>query len=105
MSIKIVHMGGIGNQMASYTTLIAARELNPDDEFYLENLIYDVADANSYCNQWNGYELDKVFEICCLNVRKQILWDIESVRVIIIILPALLNLCNPNFCRRRLVSM
>ena len=35
--------------MARYTTLIAAGEMNPNDEFYIENLIYDVADANSYC--------------------------------------------------------
>lgn len=54
--------------MASYTTFIAARVANPDDEFYIENLIFDIPEASAYCNQWNGYELDRVFGIHEKNV-------------------------------------
>lgn len=67
--MKIVHFGGgLGNQMANYATLTAARMANPEDTFLSETLVYQIADANESCNQWNGYELDRVFGIKVENV-------------------------------------
>ncbi len=70
MAIKIIHVeGGIGNQMACYAVYVAAKETNPNDEFYIDTYLYDVKEAHSTISMWNGYELETVFGITIPNIR------------------------------------
>lgn len=62
--MKIVHIeSGLGNQMLSYCEYLALKMMNPDDEFYLETIIYDIPECNDVICQWNGYELEHIFGI------------------------------------------
>lgn len=62
--MKIVHIeSGLGNQMLSYSEYLALRKMNPDDDIYLETIIYDIPECNDYICQWNGYELERIFGI------------------------------------------
>lgn len=68
--MKIIHIeSGLGNQMLSYCELLALRWLNPSEHFLVENIVYDIPECNSIINQWNGYELNRVFGINAINVR------------------------------------
>lgn len=69
--MKVVHIeSGLGNQMLSYCELLALRYANPDDQFYIENIVYDIPECNDIICQWNGYELNRVFGIEELNIQK-----------------------------------
>jgi hypothetical protein len=69
--MKVVHIeSGLGNQMLSYCEFLAMRKMNPDDDIYIENIIYDIREANDYICQWNGYELDRIFHVDAPNVRE-----------------------------------
>lgn len=62
--MKIIHIeSGLGNQMLSYCEYLSLRYANPDDDFYIENIIYDIPECNDVTCQWNGYELERVFGI------------------------------------------
>ena len=62
--MKIIHIeSGLGNQMLSYCEYLALKMMNPDDEFYLETIIYDIPECNEVTCQWNGYELERIFGI------------------------------------------
>lgn len=62
--MKIIHIeSGLGNQMLSYCEYLALKKMNPDDEFYLETIIYDIPECNEVTCQWNGYELKRIFGI------------------------------------------
>lgn len=62
--MKIIHIeSGLGNQMLSYCEYLALRYNNPNDEFYLETIIFDIPECNELICQWNGYELEKIFRI------------------------------------------
>lgn len=62
--MKIIHIeSGFGNQMLSYCECLALKKMNPDDEFYLETIIYDIPECNDIICQWNGYELERIFGI------------------------------------------
>ena len=62
--MKIIHIeSGLGNQMLSYCEYLALKMMNPDDEFYLETIIYDIPECNQLICQWNGYELERIFGI------------------------------------------
>ena len=62
--MKVIHIeSGLGNQMLSYCEYLALKKMNPDDEFYLETLIYDIPECNDVICQWNGYELERIFGI------------------------------------------
>ncbi len=62
--MKVIHIeSGLGNQMLSYCEYLALRKMNPDDEFYLETIIYDIPECNDVICQWNGYELERIFGI------------------------------------------
>ena len=88
--MKVVHMGGgLGNQMASYATLVAARLANPNDKFFIETLVYNISEADKSCCQWNGYELEKVFGIHEKNVLDE-LNEYEKVQII-------KDLCDTKF--------
>ena len=69
--MKVVHIEpGLGNQMLSYCEYLAMKKANPDDKVYIENIIYDIKEANDYICQWNGYELDRVFHVDAPNVKE-----------------------------------
>lgn len=60
----IIHIeSGLGNQMLSYCEYLALKKMNPDDDFYLETIIYDIPECNEVICQWNGYELERIFGI------------------------------------------
>jgi len=62
--MKIIHIeSGLGNQMLSYCEYLALKKMNPDDEFYLETIIYDIPECHEVICQWNGYELERIFGI------------------------------------------
>ena len=69
--MKVLHIeSGLGNQMLSYCEFLAMKKANPNDKVYIENIIYDIKEANDYICQWNGYELDRVFHVGAPNVRE-----------------------------------
>ncbi len=60
----VVHIeSGLGNQMLSYCEYLSLRHANPNQEFYLETIIFDIPECNELICQWNGYELERVFGI------------------------------------------
>lgn len=62
--MKVVHIeSGLGNQMLSYCEYLALKKMNPNDDFYLETIIYDIPECNELICQWNGYELERIFGI------------------------------------------
>lgn len=62
--MKVIHIeSGLGNQMLSYCEYLSLKKANPDDEFYLETIIFDIPECNEVICQWNGYELEKIFGI------------------------------------------
>lgn len=70
MSKKIIHIeSGLGNQMLSYCELLSMKTMNPDDDFFIETIVYDIPECNAAICQWNGYELDRVFGVSTPNVR------------------------------------
>lgn len=69
--MKVIHIeSGLGNQMLSYCEYLAMKKENPDDKVYIENIVYDIKEANDYICQWNGYELDRIFGIDAPNIRE-----------------------------------
>lgn len=70
-SMRVIHMdSGLGNQMLDYAEYLAIREANPDGDYYLETLIYDLPHMPGMFSQWNGYELERIFGIHVPNVRQ-----------------------------------
>ena len=60
----VVHIeSGLGNQMLSYCEYLSLRQVNPQQVFYLETIIYEIPECNDYICQWNGYELERIFGI------------------------------------------
>lgn len=60
----IIHIeSGLGNQMLSYCEFLALKLMNPNCDFYLETIIYDIPECNKVTCQWNGYELQRIFGI------------------------------------------
>lgn len=85
--MKIVHIeSGLGNQMLSYCEYLAIRKMNPDDDCYIETIVYDIPECNEVICQWNGYELDRIFQLNAPNIReavsagqwKQLMTEIRS---------------------------
>lgn len=69
--MKVLHIeSGLGNQMLDYCDFLAEKYMNPNDDFYIENMIYDISDAHATICMWNGYELDKVFGIQEKNIKE-----------------------------------
>lgn len=68
--MRVFHMdSGLGNQMLDYAEYLAIREVNPDGEYYMENLIYELPHVPGMFSQWNGYELERIFGIQVPNVK------------------------------------
>ena len=60
----VIHIeSGLGNQMLSYCEYLSLKHVNPDQEFFIETIIFDIPECNELICQWNGYELDKIFGI------------------------------------------
>ena len=67
----VVHMdSGLGNQMLDYLEFLAIQKQNPEQECYLENLIYELPEKPGMFSMWNGYELKRIFGIEVPNVRE-----------------------------------
>lgn len=70
MSKKVVHIdSGLGNQMLGYCVILSLKEVNPNDDFYIETIMYEMPDYVQRVSQWNGYELEKIFGIKTPNVK------------------------------------
>ena len=68
--MKVVHIeSGLGNQMLSYCEYLALKKINPDEECYVETIIYDIKECNDIICQWNGYELERIFGIKAPNIK------------------------------------
>lgn len=68
--MKIIHIeSGLGNQMLSYCEYLAMKKSNPTDEIFIENIIYDIPECNDVICQWNGYELERIFNIKAPNIK------------------------------------
>ena len=62
--MKVIHIeSGLGNQMLSYCEYLAMKQTNPEEACYIEKIVYDIPEAGEYINQWNGYELERIFGI------------------------------------------
>ena len=69
--MKIVHIeSGLGNQMLSYCEYLALKKANPSDAIYIETIIFDIPECNEVINQWNGYELERVFGVKAPNIKE-----------------------------------
>lgn len=68
--MKIVHIeSGLGNQMLSYCEYLALKSLHPDEDIYIETIVFDIPEANEVIKQWNGYELERIFGIKAPNIK------------------------------------
>ena len=69
--MKIVHIeSGLGNQMLSYCEYLALKVLHPQEDVYIETMVYDIPECNEVIRQWNGYELRRIFGIDAPNVKE-----------------------------------
>lgn len=69
--MKVMHIeSGLGNQMLAYCEYLAMKKMNPADDIYIENIIYDVPEANETICQWNGYELERIFGVKAPNIKE-----------------------------------
>ena len=69
--MKIIHIeSGLGNQMLSYCEYLALKKMNPNDKCYVETIVFDIPECNDIICQWNGYELERVFNIKAPNVKE-----------------------------------
>lgn len=69
--MKIIHIeSGLGNQMLSYCEFLAIRKMNPNDDCYIETIIYDIPECNKVVCQWNGFELDRIFHLNAPNIKE-----------------------------------
>lgn len=68
--MKIVHIeSGLGNQMLSYCEYLALKSLHPQEDIYIETMVYDIPECNEVIRQWNGYELKRIFNIDAPNIK------------------------------------
>ena len=66
----LIHIeSGLGNQMLSYCELIALKKSNPNQNFYVETIVYDIPECHETICQWNGYELERIFNIQATNIK------------------------------------
>ena len=55
--------------MLSYCEYLALKKMNPRQDLYIENIVYDIPECNDTICQWNGYELERIFGIQEKNIR------------------------------------
>lgn len=69
--MKVIHFeSGLGNQMLQWCVYLAQKEVNPEDVFYAETFCYDIPECNEVINQWNGYELERIFGLSLPNIKE-----------------------------------
>lgn len=69
--MKIVHIeSGLGNQMLSYCEYLVLKKLHPNEDIYIETMVYDIPSCNEIIKQWNGYELECIFGIKAPNIKE-----------------------------------
>lgn len=69
--MKIIHIeSGLGNQMLSYCEYLAIKKVNKNEECFIETIVYDIPECNDVICQWNGYELNRIFDINVPNVKE-----------------------------------
>lgn len=87
--MKVFHIeSGLGNQMLDYADFLASKSQNPNEDFYIETIIYEIGDSQKSISMWNGYELENVFGIHEKNIKelftneqwKKILNDVSASR-------------------------
>lgn len=65
----VVHFeSGLGNQMLNYTEYLAVSQSHPNEEIYMENIIFELGREQNKINMWNGYELERIFNIKIRNI-------------------------------------
>ena len=70
--MKVVHFeSGLGNQMLDYVDYLMIRRANPMQEVYMERLAFDIAESHKAISMWNGFELDRVFNITIPDIQAQ----------------------------------
>lgn len=68
--MKVIHIeSGLGNQMLSYCEYLAIKKMNPNDDVYIETIVFEIPECNQVVNQWNGYELQRIFGIDAPNIK------------------------------------
>lgn len=78
----VVHIeSGLGNQMLGFCEYIALKKQNPNQDIYIETIIYEIPECSKVICQWNGYELERIFRINAPNV-KSLFTDEEWAKVI-----------------------
>ena len=70
--------GGLGNQMLDYMDFLAIKDTNPDQECYIETIVYNIKESHDVISMWNGYELEKVFGICEKNILNEVSIEIKK---------------------------
>lgn len=69
--MKVIHIeSGFGNQMLDYAEYLAVKKSHPDEKCYIEKIIYDIPESHKVISQWNGYELDRVFNCDAPDVKQ-----------------------------------
>lgn len=69
--MKVLHIeSGLGNQMLAYCEYLAMKNMNPNDDIFIETIIYEIPEANKVICQWNGYELERIFNIKAPNIKE-----------------------------------
>ncbi|MBO5059184.1 MAG: alpha-1,2-fucosyltransferase [Prevotella sp.] len=56
--------------MLSYCEYLALKSLHPNEDIYIETMIYDIPECNEVIRQWNGYELKRIFGIDAPNIKE-----------------------------------
>lgn len=83
----VVHFeSGLGNQMLNYAEFLAVKSAHPEEAIYCESIVYELGVEQNRINMWNGYELEKVFNIKIPNVSelfsldewKEIVYEIKE---------------------------
>ncbi len=60
----VVHMdSGLGNQMLDYVEYKIIQKMNPQEDCYIEKMIYEIPNKPGMFSMWNGYELERIFDI------------------------------------------
>lgn len=58
----VIHFdSGLGNQMLTYCEYLALKSVNPNEDFFIETITFDIPECNKVISQWNGYELERIF--------------------------------------------
>lgn len=69
--MKVIHIeSGLGNQMLSFAEYLVIKKLNPDDDCYIETILYEIPECGEVICQWFGYELERVFGIKAPNIKE-----------------------------------